>query len=143
MNDKTQDMNKHFKTAIFLTRHEVLPDQIDYLEGFGYKVLTFIEYTNTSIDKVSFTFYSGLDAYKLACKIAGRPLSAQDLVIGVLPISMTAEFLLRCPAPLLRANMIPTTREKNATKYTWTGVYNQTIVCEYLSKRWLPPLEEK
>jgi len=132
------DVAKYFKTAVFLTRHHVTLDQIESLEGSGYKVYTLAEYANTPIDKKSFTFKSAKDAYELACNIVGRPLSKWDVVIGVLPSDLIGEFLLLCPAPLLRALMRVTKREQEKTEYAWEGVFNEIKKYEVSIKRWYP-----
>lgn len=115
------------KICVWLTRHELLPEIEERLLLLGYKIKRTTEYT----------FKSGEHAWSLANEIAGRPLTPDDVVFGILPTAFLSSYLeLSGDVPLVRPIFNIIERTENNIVRKWAGRFIRTLKVEIITEEW-------
>ena len=125
----------HMNICVWLTRHPIEQAQREYMQARGFFVKTLTDYANG--DESKFKFLSGTQAFELAEQVAGRPLTENDVVVGVLPPAFLPDYLRASgDTPLLRAVMNVKARTESGATYEWAGRLERTIKVEIITEDW-------
>lgn len=121
--------------CVWLTRHPIEQAQREYMEARGFFVKTLSDYANG--DESKFKFASGTQAWELAELVAGRTLTENDVVVGVLPPAFLPDYIRASEGtPLLRAVMNVKERTETGATYEWAGRFERTVKVEIITEEW-------
>lgn len=125
----------HMNICVWLTRHPIEQAQREYMEARGFFVKTLADYADG--DETKFKFTSGTQAWELAELVAGRTLTENDVVVGVLPPAFLPDYIRASDGtPLLRAVMNVKERTETGATYEWAGRFERTVKVEIITEEW-------
>jgi hypothetical protein len=113
------------QTALWLSRHDILPEQLKELEARGYAVI----YSEEWVRK-NFKVRNASELHRMVVD------SNPDIVIATIPVSMLSQFLDKCKVPVIQAVMLPLKHLRDKTIYSWTGRWRRVVKAQMIYEDW-------